>query len=131
MDYVLDVLDRHGGKGKVVARGEADYTAAPGFALRNQQTPVFDVQAVGGAIGLKRGKIVVEDERTCIDRIADTANPRISGTEIAGRVILGLAINWDLFELPLPGAACTMGGHQHPLVSKGVQSAMWIFGKLQ
>ena len=79
MDHVFNVFRRHRGQGEVVARGEADYPAQAGFAFRDQQSPVFDVETVVADRRFERGKVIVENERAGVARVEDPARPRISG----------------------------------------------------
>src|SRR6478672_9701544 len=57
MDHASDVVWRHGGEGKVVAGREADYPAEPRLAFRDQQPPVFDVQAIVANRGFEGGEV--------------------------------------------------------------------------
>jgi hypothetical protein len=131
MDHVFDMLRRQGGKGEVMARGEADHAAKSGFAFGHNQSSVFEVPAVVGNGRLERGKVIVENERAGIPRINYSADPGVSRTEITGRVIFGLFVNRNLLDLTLPRTAGAMGRYQYPLVGKWVQSAMWVCGELQ
>jgi len=79
MDHVFDMLRRQGGKGEVMARGEADHAAKSGFAFGHNQSSVFEVPAVVGNGRLERGKVIVENERAGIPRINYSADPGVPG----------------------------------------------------
>src|SRR5882724_4844914 len=120
MDHVFNVRRRHSGKGKVVARGKADYPAQAGFAFRDQQSPVFDVEAVVANRGFEGGKVIVENEGAGVARIEHPADPRIARAKVAGGIIFGLGLTRYFLELPLPRPARAMWRYQHPLVGKRV-----------
>jgi hypothetical protein len=131
MDHSFNLFRGHSGKGKVVARGEADYTAEARLAFRDQQSPVFDIEAVVVNRRFERRKVIVENEGFGVARIEDPASPGISRAKVAGGIIFGFMLCRDFFELALPRPAGAMRRYQDPLVRERVQSAMRIFSKLQ
>ena len=119
-DHGFYLFPLHGGQREVMARGEADHSAQARFALGDQQSPIFQVEAVVAYPGLKRREVVLEDECAGVTRIEHSADPGISRTEIASRVILGLVFSGNCFDLPLPWPARPMGRDQHPLIGERV-----------
>src|SRR4029079_7515201 len=130
-DHTCNLCGRHGGQGKIVAGREADYPANAGFAFGDQQSPVFEVEAIVANPQLERRKVIFENEGSGVSRIKYPSRPGISRAKIAGGVIFGLAFGRNLLDLPLPRPTGAMWGNQHSLVGEGVQSAMRIFSKLQ
>src|SRR6266436_592006 len=98
-DHVFDVIGLHGGKSEVVAWGEADHPAEPGFAFGDDQPPAFKVETFVDPGRLERGEVIVENECAGVARVRDSADPGVSRTEVTGGVICRLALNRDLLEL--------------------------------
>ena len=105
MDHVFNLFRRHRGEGKVVARGEADYPANARLALRDQQSPVFEVEAVVANRRFECRKVIFENKRAGVSRVEDPARPRISRAKVASGVIFGLVFSRNFFDLPLPRTA--------------------------
>ena len=121
VDHALDVGDLHARQGEVVAGREAEHPAEAGLAFGDDE-PVLD--PLRRRIGLERGEIVVEDEGVFVVGIARAARAKISGAEIAVRIVWKRRRRGDRLALALPGALHAVGRNQRPFAGERVQAAV-------
>jgi hypothetical protein len=73
-----------------VARGKTNDSAKARFGVGDEQALVLDVETIPRCLRLKCRKVVFEYERSLILGVANSSRTRISRTEIAIGIVLGL-----------------------------------------
>jgi hypothetical protein len=99
--------------------------------LGDEQSLVFDVETFARSVRLECRKIIFENERALILRVARSARPFIPRTQITGWIVLRLSRDRNLFDLPLPGTVGAMRRNQYPFAAERIKSAMRILIELQ
>ena len=104
-----------------MARGEAKDAANAGFAFRDEK-PVLD--PLRRRIGVKRGEIVVEHEGVRIGGIARAVRAKITGAEIAVRVMGKRRLGGERLALALPGPLHPMRRDERPFAGQRVETSV-------
>ena len=98
---------------------------APGFLGRNVRALV-----AGASVYLaprECGEVVGKNKSGAVSRIARAPRPRISGTEIALRIIRGQVFWRRRLDLPLPRPLSALRGTEYPLLCERVIAPVGSF----
>ena len=128
IDDQAQLGNAHARNRQVMARRKAAYAAQAALAVGDQQITFLDRDFL--RIWQQGREIVVENEGRGVVRILFPACTRISGTEIAGWVIV-----WRIFErsflyFALPGPLRAVRRDEHPFARERVEAPVWSVPEL-
>src|SRR5206468_8149829 len=125
VNHVSDGRPVHLRNRQVVARREADHPTSSGLCVSNNQTIFVNFPRIH--FRRECGEVVGKNKSGAVSRIARAPRPRISGTEIALRIIRGQVFWRRRLDLPLPRPLSALRGTEYPLLCERVIAPVGSF----
>ena len=102
---------------------EAEYAATSAFRLGHQQRRGVRLR-LRLKVAEQRGKVVVEGEDARVRGVAHSARARVTGAQIARRIVRHPRAGGLLARLALPRTVGALRRHQNPLAQKRIVAAV-------
>ena len=126
-----EIRHAHARHGQIVPRRKAAHAADARLAGGDQQA-VAILDGLGGRGRQQRRKIVIEDKRAGVRRIAHAARARIAGAKVAVGIVLRLRGAGAVFSTwPCQGRCGAVGRHQDPRSIQQIEAAVRVLREIE